>query len=91
MKQYVTVECRYCQGNDLVKNGHSENGIQRYRCNGCKKSFQLDYRYNAWKEGIKAQIESQTLNSSGVRAIARNLKISKDTVLSYLKKKSTKH
>jgi transposase-like protein len=73
-----------------VKNGHSENGTQRFLCKSCKKSFQLDYAYNAWRPGVKEQIETQTLNSSGVRDISRNLGISKSTVISELKKKRRK-
>ena len=88
MKQYIKIICRHCGSDDLVKNGHSENGKQRYRCNNCKKSFQTEYRYNAWQPGVKDQIETQTLNSSGVRDIGRNLKISKNTVISELKKNS---
>jgi transposase-like protein len=87
MKQYIKIICRYCGKDDLVRNGRSENGTQRYRCNNCKKSFQTDYCYNAWQPGVKDQIETQTLNSSGVRDIGRNLKISKNTVISELKKK----
>jgi insertion element IS1 protein InsB len=88
MEQFIQIKCRHCQSEDLVKNGRSENGTQRYRCNTCKGSFQLDYTYNAWKEGVKEQIDSQTLNSSGVRDIARNLKIAKRTVTQHLKKKA---
>ncbi|MGX9727338.1 MAG: transposase-like zinc-binding domain-containing protein [Candidatus Electronema sp. VV] len=87
MKQYIEIKCRYCGAEDLVKNGLSENGTQRYRCNKCKKSFQHDYTYNAWKPGVKEQIEMQTLNSGGVRDISRNLDISKNTVISELRKK----
>ena len=87
MKQYIEIKCRYCDCYDLVKNGHSKKGIQRYRCKSCKKTFQNDYSYNAWKPGVKEQIEQQTLNSSGVRDISRNLKISKGTVISELKKR----
>ncbi|MCI5133435.1 MAG: hypothetical protein D3904_18455 [Candidatus Electrothrix sp. EH2] len=36
---------------------------------------------------MKEQIETQTLNSTGVRDIGRNLGISKNTVISELKKK----
>jgi hypothetical protein len=46
----------------------------------------LDNRYNARKQGIKEQIAVLTLNSSGVRTISRILKISKNTVISELKK-----
>ena len=88
MKQLLHVTCRYCESEDLIKNGHSENGTQRYRCNACHKSFQLSYTYRAWEPGVKEQIVTQTLNSSGVRDIGRNLGISKDTVTAELKKKA---
>jgi transposase-like protein len=88
MKQYIHIQCPYCAHDDLTKNGHSENGTQRYRCKGCRRSFQHVYTYTAWKPGIKEQIVTQTLNSSGVRDISRNLGISKDTVTATLKKKS---
>ncbi|KXB09345.1 hypothetical protein AKJ60_00390 [candidate division MSBL1 archaeon SCGC-AAA385M11] len=87
MKQYIQITCRYCGNEDLVKNGHSKCGAQRFRCTSCKKTFQIDYKYNAWREGVKEQIEKQTLNSSGVRDISRNLEISKNTVIAELKKK----
>ena len=82
------ITCTYCNSSDLVKNGHSENGTQRWRCNKCKKSFQLTYRYNAYNPGVKEQITVLTLNSSGVRDISRSLKINKNTVISELKKNS---
>jgi transposase-like protein len=78
--------CLYCTSNDLVKNGKSANGIQRWRCNSCKKGFRFDYRYNACKAGISEKIIELTMNGSGVRDIGRVLRISKDTVCSVLKK-----
>lgn len=88
MNQYIQIECPHCDSKDLVKNGHSENDTQRYRCNACRRSFQWEYTYRAWLPDVKQQIESQTLNGSGVRDIGRNLGISKDTVVAALKKKS---
>ena len=88
MKQHIEIRCRSCGADDLVKNGRSENGTQRYRCNEGGKSFQNEYSYNAWKPGVKSQIETQTVNSSGVRDIGRNLGISKNAVISELKKNS---
>ena len=86
MNQFVHLTCRYCQSGDLIKNGHSENGTQRYRCNACGRSFQRGYTYNAWKEGTKEQIDEMTLGRSGVRDIGRTLKISPNTVVAPLKK-----
>ena len=81
--------------NPLVFVGHSENGTQRWFCNDCRKSFQLTYRYNARKPGVKEQITELTLNSSGVRdtayfvrstSIGRILGINPNTVVAELKK-----
>lgn len=81
------ITCPHCDSCDLVKNGHRPNGDQRWRCKPCGKSFQLNYRYKANNHGIAEQIDEQTLNSSGVRDIARNLGINKNTVVNRLKKK----
>ena len=75
-----------CGGNDLIRNGKSPNGTQRWRCNGCKKSFRFAYRYHACERGMKEKMVEMTLSGSGVRDIGRVLKISKDTVCSVLKK-----
>lgn len=89
MQHYHVITCTFCGSDDLVKNGHSENTTQRRLCNKCKKSFQLEYSYNAWKPGVKNQIKELTLNSSGVRDISRTLHINKNTVISELKKNAT--
>ena len=86
MEHKEVIHCVHCQHTDLVKNGHSENGTQRWRCKQCRKSFQLVYCYNARRPGVKEQITELTLNSSGVRDISRILKISQNTVITELKK-----
>jgi len=88
MKQYIEIACPHCGQNDLVKNGHSENGTQRYRCKACRRSVQWEYTYRAWQPEVKAQIEDLPLNGSGVREISRTLKIAKSTVIAELKKNS---
>ena len=87
MKRQQVIHCPYCAGSDLRKNGKSVTGMQQWHCKDCKRYFQLDYCYNACKQGIKEQIIELTLNSSGVRDIGRVLGISKDTVSSVLKKR----
>jgi transposase len=89
MKHYHIIRCTFCGSEDLVKNGQSENETQRWRCNSCKKSFQLSYKYKAWEPGVKEQIMELTLNSSGVRDISRTLHINKNTVISELKKNAS--
>jgi transposase len=64
MKHYINIKCPHCGSEDLVKNGHNEMGTQRWRCNTCKRSFQLEYQRKAWEPGIKEQIIELTLNSN---------------------------
>ena len=87
MKQFEQIHCRYCKGGDLVKNGKSVRGEQRYKCKRCKKAFIRNYKNKAYEPGMKAKIDEQILNSSGVRDTARILGIDKNTVISHLKKK----
>ncbi|MDR2510975.1 MAG: hypothetical protein LBC89_00600 [Bacteroidales bacterium] len=49
MLDKTEMTCPHCGSKDLVKNGKSENGTQKWKCNGCKKNFRKDYRYNACK------------------------------------------
>ena len=83
----MTIKCPHCCNTDLQKNGHSENGTQRWRCKGCLKSFQLSYTDKASEPGVKGQIDKLILNSAGVRDTARALSINKNTGIDCLKKK----
>ena len=86
MEHYQIIRCSHCAGTNLQKNGKSLEGTQRWYCKDCGKYFRLEYRYNACKKGVKEEIITMTLNSSGVRDIGRVLHISKNTVTSVLKK-----
>lgn len=88
----IAVECPYCHSPHVGKGGKTSTGKQRYRCqnNACAHwTFLVDYRYRGRQPAIKAQIAEMAVNGSGVRDTARVLRISKDTVLSELKKKRT--
>jgi transposase-like protein len=86
MKHITTIHCPHCPSEDLVKQGYTGNGTQKWQCKICKKHFRLAYRYRAWQAGIKEQIIEMTLNSSGVRDIGRVLQINKNTVCAVLRK-----
>jgi transposase-like protein len=90
MEHKQVIRCPYCKSSDLQKNGIRKTGIQRFCCKDCRKNFQLEYRYNACKPGVKEQITELTLNGSGVRDIGRTLKINKNTVITELRKKNDK-
>ena len=84
----IVVSCRYCGKFEAVRHkGLSTHGHQRYRCENCKRTFQLDYNKRAYQPGIKEQVIEMALNGSGIRDTARVLRINMNTVMSTLKKK----
>jgi len=86
----IPVQCPYCRTTDVSKHGTTAQGKQRYRCqnaNGTNHTFILDYTYSGRLPVIKQQIMDMALNGSGIRDIARVLKISPTTVISELKKR----
>lgn len=54
----VDVKCPFCEQTAPVKkHGLGNSGYQRYRCQLCSRSFQLDYQYRACQHGMKEQYE----------------------------------
>jgi transposase-like protein len=86
----IPVHCPHCDSDQVVKRGKSTEGKQRYLCQNeaCShQTFILEYSYRGRVPEVKQQIVDMALNGSGIRDTARVLGISKDTVLSELKKK----
>ncbi|WP_187650959.1 IS1 family transposase [Xenorhabdus indica] len=83
----VDVVCRYCHKSEDVKgHGKGSRGHPRYHCYACRKTFQLNYTYQACQPGMKEQIADMAMNNSGVRDTARVLKIGINTVIRTLPK-----
>jgi transposase-like protein len=86
------LHCPYCQGVDVVKNGKTAQGKQRYQCREepCgSRTFILDYSYSGQSRKVKEQIIDMALNGSGIRDTARVLHISTSTVIKELKKRAS--
>ena len=85
----VPLYCPFCGTDDVSKNGHS-NGKQRYACHNADcshQTFYAEYTYNACKPEVKTGILQWSVDGAGIRAIARRLNVSTDTVIAELKKK----
>lgn len=86
----IPVRCPHCANNHVVKRGKTSNEKQRYLCQNeaCpQQTFVLEYYHRGRLPQVKRQIIDMALNGSGIRDTARVLRISKDTVLSELKKR----
>jgi transposase-like protein len=85
----VSLCCPFCRTDRVTKNGTS-NGKQRYKCHNKEcphQTFYAEYTYNAYKPDVKKKIIKMTIDGNGIRATARVLDISPDTVIATLKKK----
>ena len=86
----LPVHCPQCATDHVVKRGKTSNEKQRYLCQNeaCpQQTFLLEYSHRGRLPQVKQQIVDMALNGSGIRDTARVLRISKDTVLSELKKR----
>lgn len=83
----VDVKCLFCKQTPPVKkHGLSSSGHERYRCQACCRSFQLEeYEYRACQQGMKSQIVDLAINNAGIRDTARALHISINAVVRTLK------
>jgi transposase-like protein len=92
MAVWLSVQCPHCHSEEVIKNGKSAEGKQRYRCqneNCPDRTFILNQSYPGRTRQVKQQIVEMALNGSGVRDIARVLRISPTTVIQVLKKTQT--
>jgi transposase-like protein len=85
----AALKCPFC-GSEDVRSYGSSNGKKRYACNNpaCShKTFYAEYRYNGCKPAVKKDIIKRAADGVGIRATARDLGVSADTVIKELKKK----
>ena len=82
------VKCPFCGKTDVRKSGKSGSGKQRYLCDNTDcphKTFSESYTYNAYNPEIRDQIFFEAVNGNGIRATARILGISNNTVIETLR------
>jgi len=87
----IPVTCPDCKSDAITKYGKTKEGKQRCYCHNEKcetKTFILNYSYNGYLNNIKESIVDMAVNGSGIRDTARVLKVSPNTVIKTLLKKS---
>ena len=73
------MNCTKCNSSNVIRKGR-QNNRQRFFCKDCKKYFQLEYTYKAYKSNTNDFIKSLLKESCSVRGISRVLCISKRRV-----------
>ena len=83
----VTIYCRYCGSEAIVRNGHAANGKQRYRCKACNKQSRENPVPNGYTEERREEIIRSYQERSSLRGLTRTFGVARNTVKDWLKKK----
>jgi len=82
--------CRGCDSSNIIKNGKNRYGNQQYLCKDCKKSGVLKPK-NSYTEAQKEHILAAYRERPSMRGISRLYGISRNTLSSWLQKKSNRN
>ena len=77
------MQCHHCGSEDCRRNG-SWQGVQRYGCRGCGRSFTS--RGERFDKAVKARALDMYLNNVGIRKVARFVGASPATVVNWIRK-----
>jgi transposase-like protein len=77
--------CPNCKSENIIKNGHGENGKQKFYCKDCKKWGRLEASPRYSDERIEEIIRAYYERSS-MRGIERIFHVSRHTLSKWLKK-----
>ena len=83
-----TVLCRWCASENIVRNGRSSKGKQRYGCKDCGRRSVDDPQPNGYTESEREVILNAYQERSSLRGLTRTFGVSRQSVTSWLKKSS---
>jgi transposase-like protein len=85
----VTVHCRHCGSDALVRNGRAPNGKQKYRCRACQKQSREHPTPHAYPQERREEILRASEERSSLRGLERTFGVSRHTVIGWIKKSRT--
>lgn len=85
IEQQVT--CRHCTSADVVRNGRTRNGKQRFLCHGCNRSFRENAQPAGYSEEQKETILRAYDERSSLRGLERTFGVARQSVSLWLKKR----
>jgi len=82
----VSLKCYHCGSENLVRNGRTRNGKQRYLCHACGRSSRDNPSSPAYPAERREEILRAYQERSSLRGLSRTFGVSRNTVSSWLKK-----
>jgi len=82
----MTLKCYHCGSENLVRNGRTRNGKQRYLCHACGRTSREQPSSNAYPAERREEILRAYQERSSLRGLSRTFGVSRNTVSSWLQK-----
>jgi transposase-like protein len=83
----VKLKCYHCGSDQLVRNGLTLTGKQRYLCSECGRTSRDDPQPNGYTEEERERILRAYHERSSLRGLSRTFGVSRNTVTGWLKKR----
>ena len=79
--------CPSCESDNMIKNGHTHNGRQRYKCKSCRRQFVLNPSKKVVSDETKDRIDKPLLEKLPLAGIARAMDVSETWLQTYVNQK----
>lgn len=82
----IMLKCRYCDGTDVIRNGHTRNAKQRYQCKSCGRSSRINPETNGgYDPAQRERVLEAYYQRPSLRRIERDFGISRVTLIKWRK------
>jgi transposase-like protein len=81
------MKCPRCDSQHIVKNGHTHNGKQSFKCGDCTRQFVIAPRHQPISEATKKLIDKLLLEKISLAGICRTTGVSERWLQYYVNKK----
>ena len=86
----IQLTCCRCGSENIVRNGLTANGKQRFLCKDCGKRSRENPQPNGYTEEEREEILRAYHERSSLRGLTRTFGVSRNTVTNWLKKKGSR-
>lgn len=82
----INLTCRHCGSENIVRNGQTANGKQRFLCRDCRRRSRDDPQPNGYTEEQREEILRAYHERSSLRGLSRTFGVARNTVSGWIKK-----
>jgi transposase-like protein len=82
----INLTCRHCGSENIVRNGLTTNGKQRFLCRDCRRRSRQNPRPNGYTAEQREEILRAYRERSSLRGLSRTFGVARNTVSGWVKK-----